>query len=377
MQLNLKSFQQIVTDQAQVILASSNKLIDFAIGSVLRAMAESNAGIVMWLQSLILKLLSNIRASTSSGADLDTWFADFGFVRRQALQASGNVVFSRATATVQSIVPVNVTVQTVDGAVSFTVIVDTTNPDYDSNLNGYVAAVGEESITVPVECTVGGIVGNVAANTINLITTPIVGIDTVNNPLTFVNGEDQESDVSARQSFVLWLAALAKANYASISYAIRSIKGVANYFLHENTDLSGNVKLGFFYGIIDDGTNGVISPSLINTVRNSVDQVRGFTIRFDIYGRTIVTVNVAASIIVDTGYTFSDMSAAATTAIQTYINSVEIGSPLRYTRIAQIIYNASPGIIDVTSVTINGATADILVSNTQAVKSGTITITQV
>ena len=63
MALNIKSFSDIVTQQVTAIQAKSTQLLDFAIGSILRSIVESNSGVILWLQQLIVNLLVITRAS--------------------------------------------------------------------------------------------------------------------------------------------------------------------------------------------------------------------------------------------------------------------------------------------------------------------------
>lgn len=103
--LNIKSFSELVREQVTAIQARALKLVDFSVGSILRSLAESNAGVAMWLQQLIVKLLVTTRAATCSGEELDSWMADFSFSRLPAVQASGQVTFRRFTATSQALIP--------------------------------------------------------------------------------------------------------------------------------------------------------------------------------------------------------------------------------------------------------------------------------
>lgn len=47
--LNTRSFSELVSEQVTAIQARAEKLLDFSIGSILRSLAESNAGVAMWL----------------------------------------------------------------------------------------------------------------------------------------------------------------------------------------------------------------------------------------------------------------------------------------------------------------------------------------
>lgn len=155
------------------------------------------------IQSLIVTLLTTIRAATCSGDALDTWFADFGFMREGATYSTGPVTFSRFTATYPAVIPVGSTVTTTDGTQSFLVLADTT---YSASLGGYVVAAGVASVTVTVQAVTAGSAGNVSAGSISVISGGIQYIDTVTNTNAFTNGSDAETDDNARARFRLWIS---------------------------------------------------------------------------------------------------------------------------------------------------------------------------
>src|SRR3954447_25939761 len=95
MQLKLKSFDQLVQDMSAALQGTAAAFKDVSVGSVIRALFEANAGVVLWLQWLILQVLSQTRAATSIGGDLDSWMADFGLSRLPAVPATGTVTLSR------------------------------------------------------------------------------------------------------------------------------------------------------------------------------------------------------------------------------------------------------------------------------------------
>src|SRR4051794_26633430 len=111
-QLITYTFSQIVSNIATAVQGSAKSLLNFTVGSVLRAIAEATASVVLWLQAIILQVLTLTRAATSVGTDLDSWMADFGLARLAAVAAAGQVTFARFTATMQAVVPVGANVQT-------------------------------------------------------------------------------------------------------------------------------------------------------------------------------------------------------------------------------------------------------------------------
>ena len=110
---------------AAALQSSATALVDVSVGSVLRAIFEANASIALWMQWLILQVLQTTRASTSSGADLDSWMLDFGLSRLPAVPSAGLVTFSRYTPNLPAKIPFGSIVKTGDGVLSFTVVEDT------------------------------------------------------------------------------------------------------------------------------------------------------------------------------------------------------------------------------------------------------------
>ena len=95
--LNLKGFSQLIEDMGAALQSSASNVIDVSVGSVVRAIFEANASVVLWLQWLLVQVLQSTRASTSSGPDLDSWMLDFGLTRLPAIASTGIVTFSRFT----------------------------------------------------------------------------------------------------------------------------------------------------------------------------------------------------------------------------------------------------------------------------------------
>jgi len=369
--LTTKTFAQLVSDQVTAIQGAARTLIDFTIGSILRSIVESNSAVALWVQGLILQLLATTRAATSTGKDLDDWAADFNFFRLVAVAASGQVVFSRFTATQAAFIPVGTQIQTSDASPeTFAVIADTTNANWNAASNGYNVPAGTVSVSVPVLATVAGAIGNVLAGQCNVLTSSIPGVDTVANAVAFVNGANAEADGAFRTRFVAYISSLSKATKSAIATAITSVQSGVSYTLNENVDYSGAVKFGYFFVVVDDGS-GTPSSGFLASISNAIDTVRGFTINFGVFAPALVTANV--SMTVASIYHASD-AALAQSAINAYIAALGIGVTLPYSRLAQIAYDASPTITNVTAVTLNSVTADLTATSKQRIMPGTITV---
>ena len=368
-----KSFTTIVSDMVTAVQGRASSLVDFAIGSVLRAFTESVASVVVWLESLILVLLTTTRASTSSGADLDSFVADFGLTRLPSQASTGQVTFARFTSTMQAIIAVGTVVQTSDGTQQFTVIADTTQTAYNAALNAYVIAAGTGSATATVQASSPGTGGNVAAGTITVIAQAVTYVDTVTNGLAFTNGANAESDQALRARFVAYIASLSKATKAAILNAVLGLGTGAACALTENYAYNGTYQPGYFYAVVDDGS-GTPGSTFLSSAANAIDAVRPFTVQFSVFAPVILTANVSMTATVAAGYDPVATKATARAAVLAYIATLSMGQMLPYTRLLQVAYDASPGITNITGLTINGGTADLTATAQQRILAGTVTV---
>lgn len=368
-----QSFADLVRNQVTAIQTAASTLVDFTIGSILRAIVEANAALMLWLQGLILTLLQSTRAATSSGTDLDSWMADFALTRLPGQAATGTVTFSRFTANLQAVVPVGATAQTADGTVTYDVVEDDTDPHWSSTLNGYVLGVNIGGINVPVVAEVVGSVGNAVAGAISVLTTAIPGVDTVSNASQFVTGADAESDDDFRARFVTYIASLSKATKAAVGNAILSVEQGLSYSLTENESYGGTFQPGYFYVIVDDGS-GAPPSDLLTAVNAAIDTVRPLTVTFGVFAPVVVTATVAITVTAATGYQHAPLATVVQSAIAAYIASLSVGATLVYTRLIQIAYDASPGVANVSGLTINSGTSDITATAKQVVRAGTISV---
>ena len=371
--VNSKSFTQLVSDFATAVQSRSVALADFTIGSILRAVSEATASVTVWIESLILLLLQTTRAATSSGADLDSWVADYGLTRLAAIAATGLVTFSRFTPTSQASIAPGTLVQTSDGSLQFAVTVDTTDAAWNVTANAYLIPSGTASISVPVQCTTTGTAGNVIAGAIALMASSIPYVDTMTNALAFATGIAAETDTALRARFVSYIANLSKATKAAIGYAVTSVQAGVTYVLVDNTDYSGASDPGYFYVVVNDGT-GHPSAGFLTSVSNAIDAVRAAGIRFGVYAPVDVTATIALTVGIAAGYDPTATRAAVNTAITAFVASLNIGATLSYTRLVQIAYDASAGVNNVTGLTLNAGTADLTATQQQLIVLGTLTV---
>lgn len=371
--LQTQTFDQLVETQANAVQgASTSALIDFSTGSILRALAQAFAAVVLWLQALILQLLTTTRAATAQQADLDSWMADFAVTRLAAVAATGQATFARFTPTAAATIPVGALVQTADGAVQYAVVANTSLSAWSVSAGAYVIPAGTTSAVVAIAATTPGAIGNAAAGAINTLAQAISGVDTVNNALAFANGADAESDAAFRLRFVEYIGSLAKATQAAVDYAITSLQLGLTDVIVENYDYAGNYKPGTFYTVIDDGS-GSPSADTVNAAATAVEAVRACGIQQAAFAVVPVVANIGLTVGIASGYTGSVVRAAVQAAIANYIATLIQGDTLMWGRLYSVAYGVA-GVSSVTGLTINSGTSDLTTTAKQVVQAGTITV---
>ena len=373
MKLTLQNFSTLVEGMAAAVQGAAASLLDLTVGSVLRAILEANASVALWLQWLIVQVLATTRLATSTGADCDSFGADFGFTRLPAVAASGQVTFSRFTPSVAALVPVGTQVSAVGNGQGFVVVADAGNAAYSAANNGYQLAAGIASVTATVAALVPGSAGNVQPGAISVVNSAIAGVDVVSNALALTGGMDAESDAAFRARFGNYLASLSRATAQAIGSAIAAIQQGLSFVITENINQAGATQMGHFVVTMDDGT-GNPPASLLATVQQAVNAVRPVGSSFAVQGPVVVPANVALTLMTANSAVHAAAIARVAAAIENYIAALPVGATLSYTRLAQLAYDASGAVTNISTLLLNGGAADLVPPLFGAVRAGTVTV---
>lgn len=376
MTLPTKQIPAFVSDMVATWNAQTGQVANFASGDILLAFWQSIATQFDFLQAQIRTVLNLCRASTSNGADLDSFYAQFAFYRLPASFATSPVTFSRALAGSAPVtVPIGTIVQTPGGAYQYQVVADTNQAAYNAAAGGYVLAAGQTSLTATVQAITAGAAYNVAAGAISQIASSVPGIDAVTNGTAVTNGGNAESDSAFRSRFILFLATLAKATRSAILAAALGVQQGLSVTLIENQRPDGTPQQGAFTTVIDDGS-GSPPTATIAAVFAAIDATRAFTVQPYVTAPTLVTVSIVVTIRLAT----TIQSAAATNAvvqstIATMINNLGPGSELYISAIESTALLVA-GVVAVRSgTTIDGTAADLTPTPGQEVRTTVSRIT--
>lgn len=373
MQLPLKSFASLVADMSAAVQVVGSQLVDVSVGSVLRAVIEANASLALWMQWLIMLVLSLTRASTSNGADLDTWMADFGLARLPGVAATGTVTFARITSGMQAVVPVGATVRSADGTVVAAVVQDTTRADWSAGAAGYILAASAASADYPVAATIPGVAGNVLAGSLTQLSTAIPGIDNVSNAHALQGGTDAESDFSFRNRFQMYINSRSRATLAAVAFAVMSVRPGLKFVVVENQDAGGEAHVGHFVVTVDDGS-GTPPGSLLAAVYSAVDAVRPVGTTFAVLPPQVVPAAVVLTLQIQPGGNAAAVSAAVGSQITAWVQALDIGASLPVSRVAGLAYATDPAVANVTLISINGGPYDLTPPANGVVRLATLVV---
>jgi uncharacterized phage protein gp47/JayE len=373
MTLSLQNFTAMVEQMAAAVQGAAAQALDLTVGSTLRSILEANAGLALWLQWLVVQTLQASRLATSTGTDCDSFGADFGFARLPAVPATGTVTFSRFAPILSATIPVGTTVITGDGTQRFTVVADPADAAYSAGAGGYALGAGVGSIDLPVQASAAGTAGNVLPGTVSLLGSSVPGVDTVSNANGFSGGVDAESDDAFRARFGNYLASLTRATPGAVREAVAGVRQGLSVVVSENVDQTGAASPGQFVVTVDDGS-GHPSAGLLATVQQAVEAVRPVGTRFAVQGPVVVGADVAMTLTLAAGANAQVAQGQVNAALTAFIGGLPVGATLPYSRLAQIAYDASPSITNVSAVALNNGTADLVPPVFGAVRAGTISV---
>jgi hypothetical protein len=397
--LPIKRFADFVSAMAADWANSQNIQPILPEGDPLLAVFESTSSQLLFIQAQIQLVMALARAQTSSGADLDTFYGQFGFLRIGGVSASGQETFGAfVPAANQVVIPIATIVQSPGGGITYQVVADPTNPNYSSTLLGYVLASGQSTVSVTIQATSPGTAFNVAGGQLTQLATTLPGIDYVTNPSAISNGTANETDASYSLRFLLWLNSLSKAIATAIEAAILGVQtGLIYRICDQAAYVSGAIvinKPGQFVVIVDDGS-GSPPSSLLTSIYNAVNAVTGFTIQATVIGVTDTTINVGMTIVTQADADHAADASTVQAALTTFLNGLSLnayptnasGQPsgvltgnetatISLTRLAQVAYDATSDVVNVptSSITINSVNADLTLSLPNIPRAGTITV---
>lgn len=304
---------------------------------------------VEWLKGQMLP-------DTATGEFLDYHASQRGLERREASFAQGEVIFTRLTVTIKdTLIPAKTVVAT-----------EGEEPVYFETTEDVTIYAESYSAHAPIRAITAGAQGNVPAEKISVIVTPITGVQIVTNPDPCKSGADRESDESLRERIIE--SYKTPSNGTNCSYykmICEQVPSVAS---------AGVVPRGRGAGTVDvyvAAQGGEISDETLSLVQEKLSKLREVNVDVKVYKATLTPVNIHLKIDVLEGYEFEDVKRDCIKALSEYISTRGVGGNMLLSEAGDKIQHTR-GIKEYTLFSYSNA--DVRCDNAHCPKVGTITV---
>lgn len=347
--MNTKSYSELMNQMKNRAIAAGIGITDYNNGSMIMTIFESVARpIEQGYIDTRNGYNNNLRAIP---------YSVFDFKQKEGQKANVDVVFTR-NERLNSISTIPIGTRISNGSLIFITTSIGVIPAGDLNSNS-VGAIAEDI----------GLQYNLAPNTIKTIestlTAEIVG---VNNPAKATGGTDKETQTQMLRRFKYMINGLQGSNKYGIQAGVLGLEGVRSVGIEEHFPPKSNVYNFTVY--VDDGT-GLLTEELKDKVLdlingNDTEELPGLRaagVNVDVQGAVIVEINITARVTiyrVEQARVENDID----TKLHEYINGLGIHENVVLSSIIVLLKQIS-GITDVSGLTVNGSTDNIVIGINQ------------
>lgn len=350
---SVKRLSQILSDMIIYIIANQDALTDFNEGSLIRTFCES-IGIEM--EELYVKVKLGFTESL-----FDIPLLLFLFPPLTGQKAAGLVIFSRTGTT--GIVAI----------LTGTIVVSDDGVRFETTADGSIADGNTSSSPIPIMAVSEGRGGNVPANTINTIETPITGIDSVTNAAGTTGGQNAETESQYQRRFAEMIEGLGGANLAGIKKACRDVTGVRSVSIIEHFPPIDTYNMSVY---IDDGAGNcpdvlkaAVELKLLGDGTENNEGTKAGGIKLRVLAPSKRIQNIAMAVVTDGISDVLVIEAAIEAALLEHFSTLELGKDIIYNKLIDIIM----GITGVTDVNLTTPSANVSIASDEIAVIGTIT----
>lgn len=221
---------------------------------------------------------------------------------------------------------------------------------------------GTGQADVLVECEVVGSIGNVPIGAIKYFPVTLAGLTSVTNPEAVTNGYDGETDPELLQRYLEHICTPATSGnkYHYKNWA-KEVSGCGDAKVYPLWNGRGTVKVA-----IININKRAANAQLVTDVSSYIEEQRPIGAIVTVVSATEKVIDVSFTATKDPAYTDQQRLANVTAALNSYLDSIAYKENLvSYAKVGNAIID-SAGILDYEDLTINGGTANIVLSDTGA-----------
>ena len=227
---------------------------------------------------------------------------------------------------------------------------------------------GETSVDVPARAVEAGANGNAIAGAVHVMAVYPVGITRCENPEAFSGGSDEESDEKLRER---------------VLESYRRLPNGANAAFYEqealrfpNVAAAKAVGRARGIGTVDvyvSTHGGAPEEELLGEISAALQKKREIAVDVAVKVPTEKSIDVAAELEAEQGWTMREITDAAQEALQAYFTGERLGEPVYRAKLASILY----GVPGVKNYHLLAPAADVPAGATELPVLGTVTLTEI
>ena len=288
---------------------------------------------------ILPRVVQLIFPATSYGEYLDAHATVRGMSRRAATAASGELTI---TGSANTTIPA--------GSVFSTVSANDDDPSISYATTEAATIPSAGSVTVPVQCTQTGTIGNTTENTIVLVSSRVNGITAVTNEAAITGGTDEETDESLQARIEEYDQTQGESYTGNVSDYRRwamSVDGVGSATIIPANDDTGLVTIVLLDSNGDPATEQLCTEvyNYIMSPDNPDERLAPINAYLEVEPPETVAITIQATVELEDETTLDRIKSAYRTALTSYMLEAEDDGEIKYTRVAAIL-SAVEGVND-------------------------------
>lgn len=362
MSFQIKSFNDIVLSKINHARSATEKITDWAPGSVARTLVEAPA---VEIEELYLQMFLGLRDAIPVAT-----FLSFGFERLPAAVAVGYVSVSSQTPLANQLtIPLGTEFTAIDGRKYTTTAAVTW-------------AAGSSLVQIPVQHTEAGLVGNIAAGAIT--SSPFFGSEYTVSNQAIETGRDVETDTEREARFAEFVQSISRGTLVACTYEAKQSRvldgngNLAEYVTRIGVDeQAGHVRI-YLYSSLGTPSAALLADGQYR-IDGTTDPVTGAVtpgyraagVRVDVLGMLERAVPLSIRVEMLDGYTVdASVRQQLSDIFAVQIRSVQPGETLYLGTLIEALL-VVPGVLSI----VPASTENIVCEINEALTPGVLTIT--
>jgi uncharacterized phage protein gp47/JayE len=342
-----KRMSDIYARLVDLTLTNTSDVNDFSVGSAIRAIYEAFS---IELEQFYILTRENILEAIEDGV-----YSSFGFQRKNAQKAYGNVVITFNNPTQTALI--------IPRGSRFSSSISS-YPQIFETLVDYTVPSGTITAQVQVFCMTPGTYGNIPVNAINTMVTPLSNVASAKNIEAFQTGQDLEPINEMRARFQSYIKSLSKATVPAIEYGVRSITEVSGVYIDEQTGI---------ITVYAHDRNGDLPNNVVAKINDVLPNYRpaGIPVKVQAVTKTLADVTVTVTVS-NKAYNTTTFAQQIEVVIVNYLNNMQVSQNLILSDLSSVIKYIDRTLIY--DVSFSVPTGNIITNGNQIIRAGSIMV---